>query len=244
MRRSLNSGKTNTLIQLNFNQMKKILLLFSFITVTASCVATDLSDLDSLFINVYADKQLTFSTSEESQGTVTQSDTVTQSGTNQGQIDDSESAQAEDDCELMLCNTVNEFQEFYSEGDLFDFGMYQARLKSYHDFEDEEWTEWFDEQFGIRRSVKMARFEYLEQVEGKDVDIEMFYNSLEGDFVMGRIIFEKDYNDMRNNIVKKFYEEAREDFNPEIKYSDNTFSNYFDNADGVYYNIVYQLQGD
>jgi len=223
--------------------MKNLLLLFSFITVTAGCVATDLSDLDSLFINVDGtDGNLTISSLTTSEDVVVQSDTATQSGTNDGTNDLLDDDSDSDHCELMLCNTFNEFQYYYDEGAIFDFGGSQAELKSYHEFEDEDWVNWYDDQFGIRRKVNMARFEYLRKVQGRTIEIEMFYNALEGEFVMGRTFFAGEYENMKNFIVKRYYDDAREDFDSELKFTNNDYSKYSDNADYVFFEIIYELE--
>ena len=138
------------------------------------------------------------------------------------------------DCDLLFCGSLSSFKAVLSEGDKVEFGYGLATIEGIYVLTNQDvWSNWYNEYYGIRDEVSMVRYTYDNQVNGKTVVIETFYNQDEGEFLFGRVLFKGDYaqDNMKNFILKRYYSNARPEFDPEKEFLDNSRSFYFDNAD-------------
>ena len=215
--------------------------LILILTAFYSCIATDLSDLDNLYIET--GNGLTVYSEETNQTTDNQTNGTEQSGTNEtGDTtanDDSEKATAQrDTCELHFCTELDVLQDFYSVGDVVSFGEEEATFEGFYDLSDNVWMNWYNEQYGIQQYVKMIRYIYNKKLNDKTVVIETFYNKDKGEFLFARVLYQGEYDYMKNFIVKIYYENARPDFDAVAKFTNNDFSKYYENPDQVYYSVA------
>lgn len=212
--------------------MKKMSLLITILFATASCVVTDLSDLDALNINTADGLTVTtplINTSSKDTDTTTN--------------DDSESTSTQqEECEYMFCNDLSDFASFYNIGDQLSFGLEKVTVEGYYNFTDDTWTQWYDEQYGVSYGVKMVRFTYNAPVNGKTLIIESFYNGGMKEFLFTRVLYQGDYSNMKNFLVKINYQERRTSFDAEVKFKDNEFSSYFQNPDEVYFATINYIE--
>ena len=140
----------------------------------------------------------------------------------------------QEDCDLLFCGSLSGFKAVLSEGDRVAFGHDLATIEGIYELNNQNvWRDWYDEQYGIRDDVSMIRYIYDAKKNGKTVVIETFYNRDEGEFLLGRVLYEGNYaqDDMKNFMMKLYYTEARADFDPEEEFKDNSRSFFFDNAD-------------
>jgi len=228
--------------------MKKMSLLITILFATASCVATDLSDLDTLYINFKDGSSIAPVSNTESVAQTTdnslqeQTDNADNSLQEQNKNDDSESAVQQQECEYIFCNDLETFSYFFQEGDKVGFGQERATIEGFYDLNDDVWRQWYNEQYGIEQSVRLVRYIYDVPINQKNVVIETFYNKEQGEFLFSRVLYQGDYENMMNFLVVIDYEDRRPDFDPEVHFKDNAVSKYYSNADGVYNAVLNYLR--
>ena len=136
------------------------------------------------------------------------------------------------DCHLLFCGNFKTLREVHSPGDRIAFGINMAQIEDFYELKNSNiWMTWTDEQYGVRKHVKLVRYIYDKNINGKTLVIETFYNHDSGEFLFGRVLYKGNYNKMMNFIMKKYYQNARTDFDPEKKFADNSNSKYFDSED-------------
>ena len=135
-------------------------------------------------------------------------------------------------CDLLFCGNFKSLQEVHSPGDRIAFGINMAQIEGFYELTNTNaWKNWTDVQYGVREHVKLVRYIYDKTINGKTLVIETFYNHNRGEFLFGRVLYQGNYNNMMNFIMKKYYQNTRTDFSPEEKFTDNSNNKYFDNAD-------------
>ena len=136
------------------------------------------------------------------------------------------------DCDLLFCGSLSSLIDMHREGDKVAFGFNMAQIEGFYQLKSEDyWKRWYDEQYGIEEHLFLVRYIYDKKVNGKTLVIETFYNDIDGKFVFGRVLFEGDYSNMKNFLMKLHHENTRPDFDPQEKFKDNSNSKYFSNAD-------------
>tara|TARA_B100000212_G_scaffold86354_1_gene62927 strand:- start:2680 stop:3321 length:642 start_codon:yes stop_codon:yes gene_type:complete len=200
--------------------MKKMILYITLAVLTSGCFATDLSDLDSLYINTEEGLEVSPGPQPPVVSTTAGQTTV-----------DSES-NSEESCDLLFCGNLSSLMDMHREGDKVAFGYNMAQIEGFYQLKSEDvWKRWYDEQYGVEKHVFLVRYIYDKKVNGKTLVIETFYNDIDGKFVFGRVLYQGDYDNMKNFLMKIYYENARPDFNSQEKFKDNPNSKYFSNAD-------------
>lgn len=141
---------------------------------------------------------------------------------------------SQQDCNLLFCGNLKTLQEVHSTGDRIAFGINMAQIEGFYQLKSEDdWKRWYDEQYGVKKHLFLVRYIYDKKVNGKTLVIETFYNDIDGKFVFGRVLYQGDYSNMKNFLMKLQYENARPDFNAQEKFKDNSNSKYFSNADSL-----------
>ena len=136
------------------------------------------------------------------------------------------------DCDLLFCGNLSSLIDMHREGDKVAFGYNMAQIEGFYQLKSEDdWKRWYDEQYGVKKHLFLVRYIYDKKVNGKTLVIETFYNDIDGKFVFGRVLYQGNYDKMMNFIMKIYYPNTRLGFNPEEKFTDNSNSKYFDNAD-------------
>ena len=143
------------------------------------------------------------------------------------------------ECNLLFCGNLNSLKEVLSEGDRVAFGINMAQIEGFYVPNNSEvWKRWTNEQYGIYENVEIVRYLYDKKVNNKTLVIETFYNSNRGEFLFGRVLNRGDYKNMMNFLMKIYYPNARPEFNPDKKFSNNLRNKYYDNADALLKNLT------
>ena len=138
------------------------------------------------------------------------------------------------DCDLLFCGNLSSLMDMHREGDKVAFGYNMAKIEGFYQLKSEDdWRRWYDKQYGVEKHLFLVRYIYDKKVNGKTLVIETFYNDIDGRFVFGRVLYQGDYSNMKNFLMKLQYENARPDFNAQEKFKDNSNSKYFSNADSL-----------
>jgi hypothetical protein len=142
----------------------------------------------------------------------------------------------------MFCNNLSDFAGFYNVGDKLSFGLEKVTVEGYYNFTDDTWINWYNEQYGVSYGVKMIRFIYDAPVNGKTLVVEAFYNGNMKEFLFTRVLYQGDYSNMKNFVVKINYQERRASFDAQDKFSNNDFTAYFDTPDQVYFETINYIE--
>ena len=138
------------------------------------------------------------------------------------------------DCDLLFCGNLSSVMDMHREGDKVAFGYNMAKIEGFYQLKSEDaWKRWYNEQYGVEKHLFLVRYIYDKKVNGKTLVIETFYNDIDGKFIFCRVLYQGDYSNMKNFLMKLHYENARPDFNGQKRFKDNSNSKYFSNADSL-----------
>ena len=133
-------------------------------------------------------------------------------------------------CDLFFCGNLKSVKSVLSEGDKISFGVTMATLEGFIEPKNQNiWEKWYYKQYGIKEQAQMARYVYDKPVNDNTLVIETIYNKVHGEFLFGRVLYQGEYENLMNFILKRYYNNTRIDF--DSKSENNPNSRYFDNAD-------------
>ena len=138
----------------------------------------------------------------------------------------------EQGCDLFFCGNLKSVKEVLSEGDRISFGLRMASLEGFIEPVNQNvWEKWYNKQYGIKEQVQMVRYLYNEPVNSKTLVIETIYNKDNGEFLFGRVLYQREYENIMNFILKRYYNNTRIDFDSKSEFVNNSNTKYYDNAD-------------
>lgn len=135
-------------------------------------------------------------------------------------------------CDLFLCANLKSVKEVLSEGDRISFGLTLATLEGFIEpINQTIWEKWYNKQYGIKEQVQMVRYIYDKPVNNKTLVIETIYNKDHGEFLFVRVLYQREYENVMNFILKRYYNNTRIDFDSKSEFVNNSDTKYYVNAD-------------
>ena len=135
-------------------------------------------------------------------------------------------------CDLFFCGNLKSVKSVLSEGDRISFGVTMATLEGFIEpINQNIWEKWYNKQYGIKEQVQMVRYVYDKPVNDNTLVIETIYNKVHGEFLFGRVLYQMEYENVMNFILKRYYNNTRIDFDSKSEFVNNSNTKYYDNAD-------------
>ena len=135
-------------------------------------------------------------------------------------------------CDLFFCGNLKSVKSVLSEGDKISFGVMMATLEGFIEpINQNIWEKWYNKQYGIKEQVQMVRYLYDKPVNDNTLVIETIYNKVHGEFLFGRVLYQGDYENVMNFILKRYYNNTRIDFDSKSEFVNNSDTKYYVNAD-------------